>query len=108
MRKVFSSIEVSETVLVRDALLNHGIEAIIQNEYSGRSATPEFRPPADVWIVRDADFDSAGAVITETLSTIDSKVEGAPWVCASCKSENPASFELCWSCGGERSAGGAA
>lgn len=104
MRKVFSSIEISETVLVRDALMRHGIEAITQNEHSGRSATPEFRPPAEIWILRDADYDTARQLVTDTLSTIDSKTEGAPWRCVACNSENPASFELCWSCGRERTA----
>lgn len=104
MRKVFSSIEISETMLVQDALLRHGIEAITQNQHSGRSATPEFRPAAEVWILQDADYDAAQRVVTDTLSTIDSRIEAAPWLCASCKSENPASFELCWSCGKERNA----
>lgn len=104
MRKVFSSIEISETVLVEDALVRNGIQATTQNQHSGRSATPEFRPAAEVWILRDEDLDAAQRVVTETLSTIDSRTEAAPWTCASCRSENPASFELCWSCGRERNA----
>ena len=48
MRKVFSSNEFSETVLIRDALIHRGVAATIQNEHSGRAAIPEFRPPAEV------------------------------------------------------------
>lgn len=102
MRKVFSSNVVSETVLVRDALLRHGIEAVAQNEQSGYSAVPEFRPPAEIWVVHDADYAVARRLVTETLSTIDSKIEAAAWCCAECNSENPAPFELCWSCSKER------
>lgn len=104
MRKVFSSNVVSETVLVRDALLRHGIEATTLNEHSGYSAVPEFRPPAEIWVTQDADYAAARRLVEDTLSTIDSKTEAAPWHCASCSTENPAAFELCWSCGKERSA----
>ena len=102
MQKVFSSMELSETVLVRDALLRHGIEVFTQNEHSNHSAVPEFRPPAEIWIVRDTDYDAASQLVTDTLTTIDSKIEAAPWQCVHCKSENPVSFELCWNCGKEQ------
>ena len=49
MRRVFSSNDVTETALVRDALVQNGIEVTIQNEHSGRSAVPAFRPPAEIW-----------------------------------------------------------
>lgn len=104
MQKVFSSNIVSETVLVRDALLHRGIAAIIQNEHSGHSAVPEFRPPADVWITRDADYVAARGVVEDTLSILDSRTEAPPWRCGHCNLENPASFELCWNCGKDRAA----
>ncbi len=102
MRKVFSSNVVSETVLVRDALNHHGIEAITQNEHSGYSAVPEFRPPAEIWVTRDTDYAAARRLVEDTLATIDSKIELAPWSCPQCHAENPDSFELCWSCGNDR------
>jgi hypothetical protein len=102
MRKVFSSNIISETVLVRDALLRDGIDTITQNEHSGYSAVPEFRPPADVWVTHDADYAAARRVVDDTLSTIDSSIEAEPWRCVVCNAENPASFELCWSCGQEK------
>ena len=103
MLKVFSSTVISETVLVQDALLRNGIDATTQNEHSGRSAVPEFRPPAEVWITRDADYEAARRLVIDTLTTLDSKSDGPQWVCANCATDNPASFELCWSCGNERS-----
>lgn len=108
MRRLFSSNIVSEAVLVRDALLHHGIDASIQNENSGFSAVPEFRPPAEIWITHDADYAAAHRVVENALSTMDSKTEVAPWHCAGCDSENPASFELCWNCGRVRGGPGAA
>lgn len=104
MRKVFSSNVVSEVVLVRDALLHHGIESTTQNEHSGFSAVPEFRPPAEIWVTHDTDYDAARRLVEDTLRTMDRRAEGPPWRCTSCNSENPASFELCWNCGKERGA----
>ena len=102
MRKVFSSNELSETVLVRDALLHRGVAATIQNEYSGRTAIPEFRPAAEVWVNDDGDYDIARRIVTDTIATIDSKSHAAPWVCRSCGEENPQSFDICWNCAHEK------
>lgn len=101
MRKVFSSNEVSETVLVRDALVHRGVEVTIQNEYSGRSAIPGFRPPAEIWVRNDDDYESARQVVVDTIATLDSKSDAPPWACSSCREENPQSFEVCWNCGQE-------
>lgn len=103
MRKVFSSNEPSETVLIRDALLHGGVAATIQNEYSGRTAVPEFRPPAEVWVTNDHDYDDARRIVVDALATIDAKADTAPWVCPNCREENPQSFDLCWNCARERS-----
>src|SRR4051812_27261940 len=102
MRKVFSSNVLSETVLVRDALVHHGVDATIQNEHSGTSAIPEFRPPAEVWITHEDDYTNARRIVTDTIATIDSKSKAAPWFCSACAEENPQSFEMCWSCQRER------
>lgn len=102
MRKVFSSNEVSETVLVRDALLQQGMGATLLNEYSGQSAVPAFRPPAEVWVSRDEDFEKARRVVTATLATLDGNPGGAIWVCSKCAESNPQSFETCWQCAQER------
>jgi hypothetical protein len=102
MRKVFSSVEVSETVLVRDALLHDGVEASIQNEYSGQVAIPAFRPPMEVWIQHDRDYEKARQVVVNAISTLDAASDARPWVCLSCREVNPASFEVCWNCGREK------
>jgi hypothetical protein len=102
MLKVFSSNELSETALVRDALLHRGVEATIQNEHSGTSAIPGFRPPAEIWVTYDGDYERARQIVAETIATLDSKAEAPPWSCSKCREENPQSFEICWSCGHTR------
>jgi hypothetical protein len=105
MRRVFSSNELSETALVRDALIHRGVAATIQNEYSGGTAIPEFRPPAEVWVSRDDDYENARRIVVETLSTLDSQSDAKPWACSNCEEENPQSFDMCWSCGQDRTGG---
>lgn len=105
MRKVFSSNETSETILIRDALVQRGFEATIQNQHSGRSAVPGFRAPAEIWISQNDDYERARQIVTEVIATLDSKFEGEPWACTGCREENPASFEMCWKCGQDRSRG---
>ena len=105
MRKVFSSAEVTETSLVRDALERHGIDVTIPSDYSGQSAVPAFRPPAEIWVRNDADYDRARQVVVETIATLDSESDAPPWTCSSCGAENPPSFEVCWSCGHEKGTG---
>ena len=103
MRKVFSSNELSETVLIRDALLHRGVAATIQNEFSGRTAVPEFRPPAEVWVTNDHDYDDARRIVVDALATIDDESDAKPWTCSNCREENPQSFDICWNCAKERS-----
>lgn len=102
MRKVFSSNEVSEIVLVRDALAQHGIEVKVLNEFSGTSAVPGFRPPAELWVARDKDYESALKVVAETVATIDRDAATEPWTCPSCGERNEPAFEVCWNCRRER------
>ncbi|MCC6203091.1 MAG: DUF2007 domain-containing protein [Gammaproteobacteria bacterium] len=102
MRKVFSSNEPIETVLVRDALLHGGIDVTIQNEYSGRSAIPGFRPPAEIWVDRDDDYERARRLVVATLAILDSAAESPSWVCSYCRQSNPPAFEICWNCGRDR------
>ena len=84
MRKVFSSNEVSETALIRDALVHQGVEVTIQNEHSGGSAVPGFRPPAEVWITHDDAYEDARRIVIDTISTLDNKAESKPWACMGC------------------------
>ena len=36
------------------------------------------------------------------LAALDSAGEGAAWRCGGCGEENPAAFDLCWTCGKDR------
>ena len=103
MRKIFSSYELSEMVLVRDALIHRGFQVTTSNEHAGFTPIPEFRPQVDLWIPDEADYQRARGIVAEMLSTLDSKAKHAPWMCVQCGEENPRSFESCWSCARESS-----
>ncbi len=105
MRKVFSSTEVSEIALVRDALEGNGLGVTVQNEYSGRSAVPAFRPPVEVWVRNDADYDEARRIVVATIATLNSTSDAPPWTCPRCREENPQSYEVCWNCVHEKGSG---
>ena len=102
MRRVFSSNNVTETVLVRDALLNGGVPVSVQNELSSQSAVPGFRPPAEIWVEDEAFYGRAKRIVMNTLAVLDSKTTGHPWRCEHCGEENPQSFDLCWNCGQDK------
>jgi hypothetical protein len=108
MRKIFESMEVSEVMLVRDALLHGGIAATVSEDSFAQSAVPQYRGAIAVWIARDADVDAARAIVTDTLAAIDDTSDHRPWTCSACGEHNPRSFELCWQCQHERRAAGSA
>ena len=49
-----------------------------------------------IWVEDPADVDRARALIDEFLRPTPA---GPPIKCPKCGEENPASFDLCWSCG---------
>jgi hypothetical protein len=49
-----------------------------------------------LWVDNPGDAGRALALIDEFLRTPGG---GAPRTCPSCSEENPAAFDLCWSCG---------
>lgn len=103
MRRVFSSNELSEIVLVRDALVHRGFEVSIQNQHSGIAPIPEFRPAADIWVHDDEDYERARKVVLDTLSTLDGTSNQPHWLCSHCGEDNPGSFGSCWNCEREKS-----
>ncbi|HEX6998664.1 MAG TPA: DUF2007 domain-containing protein [Gammaproteobacteria bacterium] len=96
MRKVFRSKAPTEAALVRNLLVEEGIDAKLfgdETPYPGVLST-------EVWVTDDADAPRALELIRRTFSAEDKR---PAWRCAACGEGNPASFELCWSCGARRS-----
>jgi hypothetical protein len=50
----------------------------------------------EVWISREAQQDQALELVRKLYSN---DPEARSWTCTHCDESNPATFELCWSCG---------
>ncbi|HEY8520056.1 MAG TPA: DUF2007 domain-containing protein [Gammaproteobacteria bacterium] len=95
MRKVFRSKAPTEATLVRNLLVEEGIDARL---FGGETPYPGVLN-IEVWVTDDADAPRALELIRRTFSD----EERPAWRCAACGESNPASFELCWSCGAKGS-----
>ncbi len=77
-----------------------GIRVVWKNEFAS-SAIGEIAPFdtwPELWVIDDADYDSAIQIITNALSA-----PNAPeWTCRSCNENNDAAFETCWNCQTEK------
>lgn len=83
------------------SLIEHaGIECTLRNEYAA-GAVGELAPISawpEVWVVHDNDFDRATAIVEASQRATDEP----DWECGQCQSANPATFDSCWHCGGNR------
>jgi len=100
MKKVFSSPELSNAAIVRDLLVSNGISANLLNENAaGTMVVGAGIVLAEVWVNDEKNVSSAQKLIRDYQSDESNKSD---WLCQSCHEENPGSFSICWSCGGER------
>jgi hypothetical protein len=100
MRNVFQSTTVTEAGLVRSLLIENGIDARLVESVSHHPATAN----SEVWITRDEDHDRALELVRNMYDAPSREAEA--WSCPKCRERNPASFDLCWSCGTDREARG--
>jgi hypothetical protein len=87
-----------QAYVIRDVLSFHGIKAHVFNEHMSSivgDVPPDVALP-QVWLDDDADQARALAVLREHQSA--GRRDGVVF-CRGCREENPATFEICWSCG---------
>lgn len=96
MKKVFTSENNFVVHNAKNLIEAQGIEVFIKNEFAqgavGEISTVDSWP--EVWVLEDADFDRATAII----EPLQSHSQGAEWVCQNCSELNDPSFEICWNC----------
>ncbi|HVL58043.1 MAG TPA: DUF2007 domain-containing protein [Burkholderiaceae bacterium] len=96
--KLLVQIDHVRAYLLRDRLAQHGIKVHVFNEnmqgVAGGVPTDVAMP--QVWLDDERDRPRADALLRDFLATPD--VAGSVF-CRGCHQENPANFELCWSCG---------
>ena len=90
-----------QVVNVQNSLRMHQIETSLRNEFaaggSGELSPIDVWP--ELWLVDERDRIEAQRVVDEaTASALED------WICSACGESNGGAFEVCWSCGGDRSA----
>lgn len=94
MHTIYQSTLLADAMLVRDMLVQNGIDTqLIEGEspYPGIGCS-------EVW-VREEDRTRARALVDELVAR---PVRDSDWSCRGCRESNPGEFEVCWSCGAER------
>jgi hypothetical protein len=100
MKQLHAARHAMEAHLVRGFLDSHGIAAEVRGEYltSGWGELPV--DVCSVWIVDDAQYAQADALVKAFLS--GSLAGGEPWTCPSCGEKLEGQFTSCWKCGAAR------
>ena len=97
MRRVYRAENTFDAHLVRDRLLQAGIEAEVHG-FMLAGAVGEL--PADtrpsVWIADPDLYQWARRIVAEIERT---SPRATGWLCPRCGEENGPAFEVCWSCG---------
>lgn len=99
MTLVYSNPDPAITHLVRNALEQIGVTAVVRGERPG-AALGEIPPIAawsEVWVPDEGRMDEVRAIIAET--TAETSVDPASWTCPACGEEVEGQFAACWSCG---------
>ena len=98
MHRIFIAAHRIEAYLLVDRLAHAGIKAHVFNEHMSSivgEVPPDIAQP-QVWLDDDADRARAEAVL---CAYRDERNRSGTFICAKCREENPATFELCWKCG---------
>jgi hypothetical protein len=97
MKRVHTASNLPEAHLLVDLLADRGIRARIFNANASSLAgeLPIDCTLPQVWVEHVRDADRA----REVIDAFQRSGNGPPAKCAACGEENPASFDLCWSCG---------
>ena len=97
MKRVHAAANLPEAHLLVDLLADRGIRARVLNANAASLAgeLPIDAAMPQVWVDDPQDADRARGLIEAFVRA----PSGAARRCLSCGEENPASFDLCWSCG---------
>jgi hypothetical protein len=99
VERFYTALNRLDAYLLLHRLQKVGIAAHVFNEHASSivgEVPPDVAQP-QVWLERSRDRPRAEAVLAAL--TVERAQTGSVF-CAACKEENPANFEVCWSCGG--------
>ena len=98
VERFYTALNRFDAYLLLHRLQQAGIAAHVFNEHMSSivgDVPPDVAQP-QVWLEHGRDRPRAEAVLAALAAD---RAKTGTVVCHSCKEENPANFELCWSCG---------
>jgi hypothetical protein len=100
VKRIHAARHAVEAHLIRGYLDSHGIAAEVRGEYltSGWGELPV--DVCSVWIVDEAQYDAANALVNSLLDgTRANDSHAHRWRCHVCGEELEGQFTACWACG---------
>lgn len=98
MLRIYQAQHVVEAYIVKHLLLQKGVESeVFYDDIHGSGLGPFMQ--ASVWLIDHDDAGFARRLIREQEQTIRNTPADESYDCGQCGESNPASFEVCWSCG---------
>jgi hypothetical protein len=98
LKKLYSAASLPDAHLIRNLLIQAGIEAHVFNENAqgGVGQLPVMEACPQIWIADERDLERARNVLHafESMPAIRSSLR-----CEQCSEDNPSTFQLCWNCG---------
>src|SRR5436190_7116378 len=88
----------------RIALEEHGIKAFVENSESTRAMHYIGTALGGVKVLVPASELSRAKELLESMKNEAGVEFSTPWICGKCGEDVEAGFEICWSCGAERTA----
>lgn len=100
MHKIYTAANLADAYLVRDRLARAGIEAYVFNEHAqgGLGEIPFSETYPELWLADGRDVARALEEIRAHEGA--SRRDDPPHKCPACGEDSPASFDVCWRCGG--------
>lgn len=99
MKKVYIARDFAQAQIIVGLLEQQMIPALVENYHQSSGLGELAVSFPEVWIRRQQDESRAMRVL-EAFETAE-RTSPADRVCANCHEQNPASFDLCWQCGGD-------
>jgi len=103
MKKIYSAKDPLMVSHLKNVLETYGIDCVVKNLYLSSAAgeIPPIECWPELWVMDDARYGEAQAIVEATLSPLRSVRK--PWKCRRCGEELEGQFSECWNCGSDRS-----
>ena len=101
MKEIFRERDYTRVGFCQSILEEAGIATHVRNKDLVGTLTeipiPEFFPA--LCVVNDEDYEKAVALLRERFEADAERAQQEDITCGKCSEENPANFDICWSCG---------